>query len=271
MENLKTKYLIVLIHGAGFRDLKWPLYWGRIPKVLTQNGVVLFYGQQDSWGCVEDNAQALKARIADLLAQTGAEKVNLIAHSKGGLEARMVASSLGFGAHIASITTIGTPHHGSKTIDKLLTLPAWLFHIAAFVVNHWIKLFGDTRPDFFTVCKGFTTQYCTQFNERNPDAPGVFYQSYAGIMKGSLSDVSLWLTYLVVKAIEGKNDGLVTVESAQWGESFTVLKGSGLRGISHCDEIDLRRKPISGKAGDGVRDICEVYKQIVADLKARNL
>ena len=31
--SCQTKYPIVLIHGAGFRDLKWPVYWGRIPGV----------------------------------------------------------------------------------------------------------------------------------------------------------------------------------------------------------------------------------------------
>ena len=31
-DSCKTRYPIVLIHGAGFRDLKWPVYWGRIPK-----------------------------------------------------------------------------------------------------------------------------------------------------------------------------------------------------------------------------------------------
>ncbi len=269
--NLKTKYPILLLHGAGFRDLKWPVYWGRIPKALVQNGAVLFYGQQDCWASVEDNAKALRARIGELLEETGADKVNIIAHSKGGLEARMLASSLGLGDRIASITTIGTPHHGSKTVDKLLRIPPLLFHIASFVVNHWIKLFGDEKPDFFTVCKSFSTEYAKQFNESNPDVPGIFYQSYAGIMKGPLSDVNLWITYLVVKLVEGKNDGLVTVKSAEWGEKFTILTGNGIRGISHCDEIDFRRRPISNKDGNGVKDICAVYADIVADLRAHGL
>lgn len=270
-KTLKTKYPILLIHGAGFRDLRWPLYWGRIPKELTQNGADLFYGKQDCWASVEDNAKTLKARIGMILEETGAEKVNIIAHSKGGLEARMVASSLGCGRQIASITTIGTPHHGSKTIDRIIKMPSSIFNIASFAVNNWVGLIGDTKPDFYTVCKSFSTEYADRFNEKNPDVPGIFYQSYAGIMSSPFSDINLWTANLVVNIIEGKNDGLVTVQSAKWGEKFTTLTGNGLRGISHYDEIDFRRRPFPGRNGTGVKDICEVYVDLVKGLIARGL
>ena len=52
--SMKTKYPILLLHGVGFRDLKWPLYWGRIPNALSGAGAVLFYGNQDCWARVED-------------------------------------------------------------------------------------------------------------------------------------------------------------------------------------------------------------------------
>ena len=272
MENkqLKTKYPILMLHGVGFRDLKWPLYWGRIPKALSGAGAELFYGNQDCWARVEDNAKTIKARIRQILDETNNEKLNIIAHSKGGLEARMVASSLKMGEHIASITTIGTPHRGSKTIDKLLKSPDSLFNLASFAVNNWIGLLGDTKPNFYAVCRDFSTSYAEQFNEENPDVPGVFYQSFAGLMKTPLSDLNLSTASLVVKMIEGDNDGLVSVESARWGESFTLLTGYTNRGVSHYDEIDFRRTPLWVKNGtEGASDICEVYKSIVEDLVKR--
>ena len=265
-----TKYPILMVHGVGFRDLKWPLYWGRIPAVLAGTGSVLFYGQQDCWARIEDNAKTLRARIRQILEETGAEKVNIIAHSKGGLEARMVASSLGMGGQIASITTIGTPHRGSKTIDRLLKAPDSLFNLASFAVNNWIALIGDTKPDFFAVCKDFSTAFAERFNRENPDVPGVFYQSFAGVMKTPLSDIHLSTANAVVRRIEGDNDGLVTVASARWGSSFTLLTGCTRRGVSHYDEIDFRRAPLCKKhSGDGISDICDVYLQIVNDLIAR--
>jgi len=262
-----AKYPVLMIHGVGFRDLKWPLYWGRIPTALASTGAVLFYGQQDCWARIEDNAKTIKARIRQILDETNSEKINIIAHSKGGLEARMVASSLGMGEYIASITTIGTPHRGSKTIDKLLKAPDSLFNIASFAVDNWIGLIGDTKPNFYAVCKGFSTEYAETFNKDNPDVPGIFYQSFAGVMRTPLSDINLSTANAVVKMIEGENDGLVSVESAKWGESFTLLTGRTNRGVSHYDEIDFRRSPLSSKSsGDGVADICDVYKSIVKNL-----
>lgn len=268
--SMKTKYPVLLLHGVGFRDLKWPLYWGRIPKTLSDMGVELFYGQQDCWARVEDNAKTIKARIRQIIDETGSEKVNIIAHSKGGLEARMVASSFGMGKAIASITTIGTPHRGSKTIDKLLKAPDSLFNIASFAVDNWIGLIGDTKPNFYAVCRDFSTEYADRFNRENPDVPGVYYQSYAGIMKTPLSDINLSTANLIVNLIEGDNDGLVSVDSAKWGESFTLLTGCTNRGISHYDEIDFRRVPLSSKRSEsGVTDICDVYREIVTNLVSR--
>lgn len=272
MENKDhgTKYPVLMIHGVGFRDLKWPLYWGRIPATLAGTGAVLFYGKQDCWARIEDNAKTLKARIRQILEETSSDKINIIAHSKGGLEARMAASSLGMGDRIASITTIGTPHRGSKTIDKLLKAPDSLFNIASFAVDNWIGLIGDTKPNFFAVCKDFSTAYAETFNKENPDVPGVFYQSFAGVMRTPLSDIHLSTANAVIKMIEGDNDGLVSVESAKWGEVFTLLKGRTNRGVSHYDEIDFRRSPLSSKeSGDGIADICDVYKSIVKDLADR--
>ena len=65
--SCKTRYPIVLIHGAGFRDLKWPVYWGRIPSVLKSHGADVYYGLQDSWASVETNAEVLTSRIDEIL------------------------------------------------------------------------------------------------------------------------------------------------------------------------------------------------------------
>lgn len=270
MDSCKTKYPVVLVHGTGFRDLKRPLYWGRIPKALEERGAVLYYGQQDCWASTAVNANALKERVAQILAETDAEKVNLIGHSKGGLEIRMLASSLGMGEKIASITTVATPHRGSKTVDRLLRAPRGLFPIAAFAVNNWIRVVGDKQPDFLAVCRDFSTESMEKFNQNNPDHAGVFYQSYACLMQRPLSDINLATANFIVNLIEGPNDGLVCVASALWGERGTVLKGVSGRGISHVDAIDLRRMRFSKKKKENrVSDIVDVYVAMVEDLKRR--
>lgn len=260
---------MLLVHGAGFRDLKIPVYWGRIPRVLKEHGAEVFFGEQDCWASTETNAHALCERIDTILGDTGAEKVNIIAHSKGGLEARMAASSLGYADRIASITTIGTPHRGSKTFTIFLRAPRMLFSIAAFAVNNWIRLVGDKKPDFRRVCEEFSTAHMERFNAENPDAPGVFYQSVAGVMRHPFSDINLSTANFVLNRIEGPNDGLVSVESAAWGERCIQICGNTRRGISHLDEIDFRRCALSYKEGEQVKDITDFYVSLVCDLAER--
>jgi triacylglycerol lipase len=258
----------MMVHGTGFRDRKYLKYWGRIPAALEERGATLFYGNQDSWGSIEYNAGVLKDNLMRVLDETDCGKVNLIAHSKGGLEARYMISTLGMADHIASLTTIATPHHGSKSMDLLLKLPTWLFHLAAFFTNNAFRMLGDQKPDFFAASRQFSTEHAKAFNEQNSDAPSVYYQSYAAVMKNPFSDLIMFWPNLCVGLIEGESDGLVTPESARWANFRGILRGNTSRGISHPDEVDIRRMNFTKKAaGEGVADIREVYINMVAGLK----
>ena len=270
--NCDTKYPILLIHGAGFRDRKHFNYWGRIPAALEEEGAEIYYGNQDSWGNTLDNAAVLKDNLIKILAETKKGKLNIIAHSKGGLEARCMISSLGMAESVASLTTIATPHHGSKTIDILCKLPERLFRLAAFFTNPFFRILGDKNPDFYTTCRQFSAAHMKIFNEQNPDVPSVYYQSYAAVMKNPFSDLFLFWPNLVVWFFEGKNDGLLTPESAAWTNFRGIWRGAKRRGISHADEVDMRRMNFSGKTcKTGISDIRQNYIGIVSELKERGL
>ena len=171
----------------------------------------------------------------------------MVAHSKGGLEARYLISSLGMDDKIASLTTISSPHHGSKTMDILFKFPRSLFKFTAVFVNLWLRILGDNQPDFYTACWQFTTYYCNEFNKRNPNSAKVYYQSYATVMRNSLSDIFMAVTHFVISFIEGVSDGMVTPSSAAWTNFRGVLKGVTNRGISHLDSVDFRRHRFTKK------------------------
>ena len=76
-------------------------------------------------------------------------------------------------------------------------------------------------------------------------------------------DLFFLLCYIIVKHFDGLNDGLVSVESAKWGERFTLLEPEGKRGISHGDVVDLNRENIRSF------DVRECYVKLAADLKRR--
>ncbi len=267
----RTKYPILLVHGAGFSDDNLGIsYWGDIPETLEAQGAKVYYGGTDGWGGIENNAKIIKDRVNAILKETGAKKVNIIAHSKGGIETRYMISSLGMGSKVASLTMIATPNHGSKTFDELFDYSGFVFKFAGLFVNGTRKLAGDKDPDFVNGWNSFSVSYMNAFNQKNKNDPGVYYQSYAATQKSILSHPVLGITYAIVKNYEGENDGLVSVESAKWGNFRGVLRGTGIRGISHMDEVNVLTGNLKiEKMDNGATTILDFYVNMLKDLKTR--
>ena len=78
-------------------------------------------------------------------------------------------------------------------------------------------------------------------------------------MRRPLSDIDLSAANFVPDRIEGPNDGPVSATSATWGERCIRILGNGRRGISHPDEIGFRRRPLSKKVVEDVRDVTDFY------------
>ena len=261
------KYPVLMVHGMGFRDRKHLNYWGRIPAALEKEGCTVYYGGQDSCGSAAGNGKFLAERIEQLAKEHNIEKFNVIAHSKGGLDMRYAMSTLGMGKYVASISTINTPHNGSITVDKLTRVPDWLLRFACKCSDIWFKILGDEDPQIYKAVVSFKTKDAEKFNLENPDVDGVYYQSFAFVCKHSFSDFFLWITHMVVHFFEGENDGLLTPRGVRWTNFRGIYRSSTGRGISHCDEVDMRRRPFSKKKnGEGISDIVDFYVDLVKEL-----
>ncbi len=244
------KYPVVLAHGIAAKDHRF--FWGRIPERLEQAGVRVFMGNTDSWGTYESNAVALGETVDRVLEQCGCEKVNIIAHSKGGIDARHMISSLGYAARVASLTTVSTPHLGAEIVDYIIDRKSIDSPASKKIVNLVMRLYGDLHPDPYRIAEELSTKNMAAFNLANPDDPGIYYSSYHSVMRSSFDDMSLFFTYSYLKKRAGANDGVVSLLSARWGESFSLIKGMGGRGISHMEIVDLKRRKISGVDIPGV-------------------
>lgn len=260
-----TKYPILMVHGVFFRDFKYFNYWGRIPKALETNGARVFYGNHQSAASVETSAHEIAERILEIAAETGCDKVNIIAHSKGGLDCRRALNLPGIAEHVATLTTVNTPHRGCEFADYLLTkIPEEEQEIVAKTYNLALKKLGDPNPDFMAAVSNLTASFCKDFNEMFHDVPNVLYQSIGSkLNKSAGGRFPLNFTYHLAKYFDGANDGLVGEDSFPWGSSYQMLTVNGNRGISHGDMIDLNRENISEF------DVREFYVQLVADLKQR--
>jgi len=275
MISCKTRYPVLLVHGMGFRDRKIFNYWGRIPKALENHGCKVFYGHQDANATVHDNAIMIKKSLENALRESGCDKINIIAHSKGGIDSRYMISSLGEYHKVASLSTVDAPHHGSETVDFLLGFPDILVRLTGKITDFFMYIQGDRKPDSYQVFQELTTDYMKKFNAENPDMPGIYYQSFGFRMKSPLSDIIMAFPYSVIKIIEkADTDGLLTERSMKWTNFRGMYTSPDKRGISHCDTTDLRRRPFSKKNPSSaleVSDIVDFYINMVSELRERGL
>lgn len=262
-----TRYPILLVHGVFFRDSHFLNYWGRIPKSLEKNGARIYYGKQPSAASVAESAEFLAVRIRYILKKTGCEKVNVIAHSKGGLDTRYAMEYLGMAPYIASLTTINTPHRGCEFADFLLNHASQkLKDTVSQTYNKALNKLGEDEADFMAAVQDLTASACVPRDQQMAQTAGVFCQSVGSVMpKASGGKFPMNYCYHLVKFFNGPNDGLVSEDSFAWGERYTLLEPKGSRGISHADMIDLNRENIEEF------DVREFYVDLVHDLKERGL
>lgn len=268
----KTRYPILLVHGVFFRDSQRLNYWGRIPDELMQNGATLYYGNQPSAASVRDSAHELATRIRAITEETGCEKVNVIAHSKGGLDIRAALAFEGIAPLVASVITVNTPHHGCRYAEILLnTAPENFRTKIASTYNKAAIVWGDREPDFLAAVRDLTASACEALNEATAGeaghTEGILCRSIHSTLKHATgAQLPLAGSYLIAKWFDGSNDGLVANNSAIWTkDTHILLTPTGKVGISHADVIDLGRKNIPGF------DVREFYVGLVSELKTKGL
>jgi triacylglycerol lipase len=281
-------YPIVLAHGmAGFERIGPVNYFFNVAADLRARGEPVFESQVSPYDRSEVRGQALAQFIDQTLRTTGACKVNLIAHSQGGIDGRYVISGLRYGDRIAALVTVGTPHRGTVVADVALgtvqlssftaeTLNALLLAIQGLTSNQ------TGNPNIQANLRQLATDTMASFNASHPDDPRVRYASIAGrsSLAGGGADCAggLWPNHAGLDVLDPllslpasvfpffdpplrptPNDGLVSVPSARWGRFLGCVPAD------HFDEVgqiaEVAPDPVSGFYH---RDL---YRQIVALLR----
>lgn len=236
---MKTRFPIVLVHGLGMKDTFFMKSWGWIDRILRVQGYTVYKSNVDGFGTVESNAKQLKEEIGKILEETGAEKVNIIAHSKGGLDAKYMIQQMDMAKQVASLTTLCTPHKGSPIASFVMRFPRAAVKYAAFWVNLAYKILGDKTPDSFTACEELKRTESLEEETVNV-ADGVLCQSFsAAIRPGEdAADFVMTIPMMFSRFIEkGRiTDGLVPRDSAIFGK----YRGDCVDGsISHTEIVDF--------------------------------
>lgn len=252
----RTRYPIVLAHGmSGFdRLLGIVEYWHRIPGALREDGARVFVTEVPQFHDTAVRGEALLAQVEEIVAITGAGKVNLIGHSHGGLDARYVASVRP--DLVASVTSVGSPHFGAELADWLranIREGSFTEGAVSFLADHLgmalAMLSGTTNPqDSVAALEALSTAGMQRFNAAHPqglpdrrcgegarEVDGVRYYSWSGTRPVTnvldVSDAMLGITSLVY---DEDNDGLVGRCSSHLGD---VIR-SDYR-MNHLDEVNL--------------------------------
>lgn len=254
---MATKYPIILAHGIAAKQSRIMNAFGRIEKELTLAGYDVHVADTDGFGRIETNAAQLRDYIERVLRESGAEKVNIIAHSKGGLDAKYMITELGMEDKVASLTTLCTPHRGSIIASGVWRMPKFIKATVAFFINGFYKIvFRDKQPDAMGACEQLRavveSEETVAFSER------VYCQSYSTSLKRGRDCFIMALPMKIYKHFEGvDNDGLVSTESAKFGN----YRGDCLDiSVSHVQIIDLFSKKSQKEK------IYSFYKSLCAEL-----
>ncbi len=226
-------YPIILAHGIAQFDFlsNWFFhidnesdndglhYFRNIRTHLMSTKKFDVYHSRVSWAAdVEVRADDLKQAVEAVLSESEAQKVHIIAHSMGGLDTRHMLYNNrvdNFQQKVASLTTIGTPHHGTTVADYVLGTKTLDGDLAKSVAKIGL---GDNLAGF----KSVTTKACRLFNEKATaweNSCGVQFRTYAGAQKWG----KIFLPFRPFwQKIDDDNDGLVSVESAKWQDEYFV-------------------------------------------------
>ncbi len=256
-----TRYPVVMVHGFG--ALGTVFSRGLLlnqARHLRLHGTLAFAPNVTPYDTSDVRCRAWSVHLQRILAATGAEKLNIIGYSAGGLDARKLASGSEFRGSIASVITVATPNRGTELSEWALKTPAVLRAAIIGAMDRWGRItYPTAAPRVEAGMQELTPAYVDgTFNPAHPDADGVFYGSWAGRAgKGTDTRITsaLQVQNRVLHALAGLNDGMVPLHSAWWGEPIRQVASDHLR--------------MCGVAFGSGADANKLFLEIARDLQRR--
>jgi len=267
-----TPYPIVLAHGVcrfdelmnivfdmDNRDDDKFHYFRKIRSTLQSRGYQVFHSHVSWAAAVGERARQLRQELLKITRNfTLYPKVHIIAHSMGGLDARHMIDTYRMYNHVASLSTVGTPHWGSSFADwgikhfdrivdvaKEIGLGDRLMYLAERLeLSDRLAGLAQTIGLNLAAFWDLTTASCRTFNrraEQRERAGGVRYRTYAGVQTRPKTSIPLRLSHHIVETAEGANDGLASLESAKWTDEVFVekIEADHLNEIGWWDVTDM--------------------------------
>ena len=107
---------VILVAGTFVGERESDLYFTPLASRLEDDGfeVEVWAIPDRGLGDIADSAAEFATFVADVLARTGADRVDIVAHSQGGLVGRYFIKNLGGVDAVDSLVSLAAPHYGTR-------------------------------------------------------------------------------------------------------------------------------------------------------------
>lgn len=228
-----NKNPVLILHGIS--DSVTNVYNSRLYAELSKTHKVYaidyLSGPGNAYGDIRDYAHTLDNKIKEIKKQTNSEKVDIVAHSMGGLISRYRIQNIPDGEDdVGKLIMIGTPNHGSQISDQM----NYCLANAAYCAQHAFD--GTYKQDNINQA----------INEMYPGSEFLYElngnrATSEDVAKGGVSDkTSNKVRYSVIAANYILNgDGAVMFDSAKLsGVPIYPVRASHIEQFSHQEVID---------------------------------
>jgi triacylglycerol lipase len=251
VDYAKTRHPIVLLPGIlGFeRMLGFIEYFPAIAEALADGGADVFVASGSKANTSEVRAAQIIPQLEEIKAITGAQRLNLVGHSQGAVDARVIAGQRP--DLVASVTSVGGPHQGAALAD--LVVDGWLGPLPELLVGALADFFAlitgsDDPNDVEAALRGLSAAGMAELNARYPAGlpaepcgqgaavvDGIHYYSWSGIATLTNAVDLLDPLWLLASLTAGeRNDGMVAPCRSHLGQ---VIRDDYLQ--NHLDETNM--------------------------------
>jgi triacylglycerol lipase len=280
----QTKHPIVLVHGLlGFDALGPVQYFYGVPSELRRSGATVFTASVSQSNSTEVRGEQLLKELQGLKAKYGHAKFNLVGHSHGGNTIRYVAAVAP--DLVASVTSVGTPHQGSKVADGIqgITNFTGTTSAVAKLVNGlssvvaYLSGSGSNPQNALASLQSLSTRGAQDFNRRFPQGAPTSSCGQGPEVVNNVRYYSMGGTSVLTNALDisdgflgaagfffgfEANDGLVGRCSNHWGKVIRddygwnhidqINHAFGLRGLFSSDPVAVYRAHANRLKGLGL-------------------
>lgn len=215
-------------------------YFRGVVEALVDDGADVHVVRLPPVASVRERAAALTAFVEQL----AAPRVNIVAHSMGGIDARFAIAELGLAPKVAALVTVGTPHRGTPLAHAGNSLPARALRVVL-----------ESAGVSSSATDWLTPEQMDQFNDQVADAPEVYYASVVGRPQTEQTNLPLRTSRRFLDRRAGTSDGIVPAASQVWGDLLFEVPADHWAQVGWSKRFDAR----------------PLYRDIVQHLRARGL